>query len=132
MKKTLITILQLAVTGALLYWVFHNPATRESMAFALRHADYRWIAAAIATYLAVEFAAIWRWRILLKVQGINLSAARIIGLSLIGMFYNQFLPGGTGGDVVKTEPFTKGGADRGEWRAIQAADNDGLSALPCL
>ena len=68
MKKTLLTILQLAVTGALLYWVFHSPATRESMAFALRHADFRWIAAALVTYVAVEFAAIHRpvsdWHVL--------------------------------------------------------------------
>jgi len=50
----------------------------------------------------VEIAAVVRWNILLKVQGIHLSAPRIVGLFLIGMFYNQFLPGGTGGDIVKT------------------------------
>jgi hypothetical protein len=38
----------------------------------------------------------------LKVQGITLTTPRIAGLFLIGMFYNQFLPGGTGGDIVKT------------------------------
>jgi uncharacterized protein (TIRG00374 family) len=102
MKKTLLTILQLLVTGALLYWVFHDPAVRSAMATAIREADYRWIAAAIITYLIVEVAAVVRWQILLKVQGINLSNGRIAALFFIGMFYNQFLPGGTGGDVVKT------------------------------
>lgn len=102
MKKTLLTILQLAVTGALLYWVFHDPAVRSAMAVAIRAADYRWILAAIAAYVVVEIAAVVRWNILLKVQGIHLSAPRIVGLFLIGMFYNQFLPGGTGGDIVKT------------------------------
>src|SRR2546423_4998917 len=53
-------------------------------------------------YLCVELAAVIRWQILLKVQGIHLSNGRITALFLIGMFYNQFLPGGTGGDVVKT------------------------------
>ena len=47
MKKTLLTILQLAVTGGLLYWVFHDPKVREGMAVAIRDADYRWIIAAI-------------------------------------------------------------------------------------
>ncbi|HEX8899091.1 MAG TPA: lysylphosphatidylglycerol synthase transmembrane domain-containing protein, partial [Chthoniobacterales bacterium] len=102
MKKTLLTILQLLVTGALLYWVFHDPAVRAAMATAIRDADYRWILAAILAYLVVEVAAVVRWHILLKVQGIHLSAARIAGLFIIGMFYNQFLPGGTGGDIVKT------------------------------
>jgi glycosyltransferase 2 family protein len=102
MKKTLLTILQLLVTGALLYWVFHDPAVRSAMATAIRAADYRWIGAAILMYLLVELAAVVRWRILLKVQGISLSNARIAALFFIGMFYNQFLPGGTGGDIVKT------------------------------
>src|SRR5256714_14470399 len=53
-------------------------------------------------YLCVELAAVIRWQILLKVQGISLSNARIAALFFIGMFYNQFLPGGTGGDIVKT------------------------------
>src|SRR5256714_7367514 len=102
MKKTLLTIFQLLVTGALLYWVFHNPAVRSAMAVAIRGADYRWIGAAILMYLCVELAAVIRWQILLKVQGIHLSNGRITALFLMGMFYNQFLPGGTGGDVVKT------------------------------
>ena len=102
MKKTLLTILQLVVTGALLYWVFHNPAVRSAMAIAIRDADYRWIFGAILAYVAVELAAMVRWNILLKVQGIHLSLPRLSGLFFIGMFYNQFLPGGTGGDVVKT------------------------------
>ena len=102
MKKTLLTILQLAVTGALLYWVFHDPAVRAAMLLGMREADYRWIAAAILAYIVVEFAAVVRWNILLKVQGIRLSTPRVVGLFLIGMFYNQFLPGGTGGDIVKT------------------------------
>src|SRR3954471_18569711 len=36
MKKTILTIVQLLVTGALLYWVFHNPAVRTAMAVAIR------------------------------------------------------------------------------------------------
>jgi uncharacterized membrane protein YbhN (UPF0104 family) len=102
MKKTLLTILQLVVTGGLLYWVFHDPTVRAAMGIALRDADYRWIVVAIFAYTIVEVAAVVRWHILLKVQGIKLSAPRVSGLFLIGMFYNQFLPGGTGGDIVKT------------------------------
>lgn len=102
MKKILLTLLQLAVTIAVLYWVFHDPAKRAQMATALRLADYRWIAAAIAAYVVVEIAAAVRWHVLLKVQGINLSFLRVAALFFIGMFYNQFLPGGTGGDIIKT------------------------------
>src|SRR5205085_7350278 len=85
MKKILLTALQLAVTGALLYWVFHDPAVRTAMGVAIREADFRWIVAAILAYIVVEIGAIVRWRILLKVQGINLSTPRIVGLFLIGI-----------------------------------------------
>ncbi|MFL6528781.1 MAG: lysylphosphatidylglycerol synthase transmembrane domain-containing protein [Chthoniobacterales bacterium] len=102
MKKTLLTILQLAVTAAVLFWVFHDQTKREQMWVALRAADYRWIAPAIVAYAIVELAAIIRWHVLLRVQGIRLSFSRTFALFFIGMFYNQFLPGGTGGDIIKT------------------------------
>jgi glycosyltransferase 2 family protein len=102
MKKILVTLIQLAVTVTLLIWVFHDPQQRAQMATALRTADYRWVGGAIVAYLIVEIAAAVRWQILLRVQKIRLSLPRLSGLFLIGMFYNQFLPGGTGGDIIKS------------------------------
>ena len=102
MKKLLLTLLQLAVTIAVLYWVFHDPEKRAKMAVALRMADYRWIGAAILAYIVVEVAAALRWNVLMKVQGIHLPFGRMSALFFIGLFFNQFLPGGTGGDIVKS------------------------------
>ena len=102
MKRILLSIFQLAVTAAMLWWVFHDPNQRAKMAIALRTADYRWVGAGILAYFIVEIAAAVRWKILLQVQKIRLSFPRISGLFLIGMFYNQFLPGGTGGDIIKS------------------------------
>lgn len=102
MKKVLVSFIQIAVTIAVLIWVFHDPQKRAQMAVALRTADYRWVAAAFLAYVLVEFSAAIRWHILLKVQKIHLSVSRVAGLFLIGMFYNQFLPGGTGGDIMKS------------------------------
>ena len=102
MKKILAGVLQVAVTIGVLVWVFHDPHKRAQMGVALRMADYRWIGVALACYFLVELTAGVRWWILLKVQQIHLSASRVAGLFLIGMFYNQFLPGGTGGDIMKS------------------------------
>ena len=102
MKKILLTIFQLAVTIALLFWVYHDPVKRTQMGEALRASHFQWIAVAIVFYVVVEIAAAFRWHVLLKVQGIRLTFARLSGLFLIGMFYNQFLPGGTGGDIIKS------------------------------
>src|ERR1700704_530055 len=102
MKKILVTILQLAVTITLLWWGFHDPEQRDKMSKALHSADYRWVGAAILAYILVEISAAVRWQILLRVQGIRLNFFRLTALFLIGMFYNQFLPGGTGGDIIKS------------------------------
>ncbi len=102
MKKVLLTTAQVAVTIALLYFVFRDPAKRAQMATALQLANYWWIALGVLTYFMVEVAAAIRWQVLLRVQGIRLSNLRVGGLFLIGMFYNMFMPGGTGGDIIKS------------------------------
>src|SRR5256885_3260016 len=102
MKKIILTIIQLAVTVGLLYWVYHDPKKLGEMRQAIAHARLEWLAAGIVAYLVVEIAAAFRWQILLKVQGIRLTLPRLWGLFLIGMFYNQFLPGGTGGGYIKS------------------------------
>jgi glycosyltransferase 2 family protein len=102
MKKILITVFQLSVTVAVLYWVYHDPNRRAQMAQAIQNADYRWVIMGILAYMVVEIAAAFRWHVLLKVQKIHLSLPRLSGLFFIGMFYNQFLPGGTGGDIMKS------------------------------
>ena len=112
MKKIIITICQLAVTIALLVLVYHDPHKRKEMVQALSHARYSWVAAGILSYALVEIAAAFRWHVLLKVQGIRLSVQRLSGLFLVGMFYNQFLPGGTGGDIIKSYLLLKETSDR--------------------
>jgi uncharacterized protein (TIRG00374 family) len=102
MKKILVTLFQLSVTIAVLYWVYHDPNRRAQMVEAIRNAQYRWVMLGILAYTVVEVAAAFRWHVLLKVQKIHLSLPRLSALFFIGMFYNQFLPGGTGGDIMKS------------------------------
>ena len=53
MKKILITLFQLAVTIAVLYWVYHDPNRRAQMAEAIRNAQYRWVVIGILAYVVV-------------------------------------------------------------------------------
>ena len=112
MKKILITFFQLTVTIAVLYWVYHDPNKRAQMVEALRNAEYHWVGIGMLAYIVVEVAAAFRWHVLLKVQRIHLSLPRLAGLFLIGMFYNQFLPGGTGGDIIKSYFLLKETSDK--------------------
>src|SRR5437773_9036569 len=131
MKKILVTFFQLAVTIAVLYWVYHDPNRRAQMGEALRHAHYSWVVLGILAYIIVEIAAAFRWHVLLKVQGIHLSFWRLSGLFLIGMFYNQFLPGGTGGDIIKSYYLLKETPDK-KAGAVLAVVFDRLIGLVAL
>lgn len=101
MKKKIITALQILATIAILAWFFRDPATTHAMMDALKQAKPGWIFAAFLVFAGIEVFAVARWQVLLKVQGITLSWLRIAGLMMIGLFFNIFMPGGTGGDVAK-------------------------------
>src|SRR5258708_4573722 len=131
MKKVLLTLFQIAVTVGMLIWVFHDPNQRAKMAEALRTADYRWVGAGILAYILVEVFAAFRWQILLRVQKIRLSFPRIAALFFIGMFYNQFLPGGTGGDIIKSYLLLKETPDK-KAGALLAVVFDRLIGLVAL
>jgi uncharacterized protein (TIRG00374 family) len=101
MKKTLLALFQLSLTAALLWWVFHDEAKRDALRDALHQANWWWLAAGVAAYGLFEILAGIRWQILLRVQGVHLSWWRLYGLLMVGLFFSLFIPGGTGGDLIK-------------------------------
>ena len=42
-----------------------------------------------------------RWQLILRVQGLDLKFSRAVSIFFVGMFFNAFLLGSTGGDVIK-------------------------------
>ncbi len=100
-KKVLMTLLQAAVTLLLLWWIFHDPAKRQQMFLALQNANPWWLVPGFVAFGLVLVTTTWRWSLLLGVQGIHLGWKRTWQLVMIGMFFNLFLLGSTGGDVVK-------------------------------
>lgn len=101
MKRAGIMLLQVIITGAGIWYVFHDPQRRAQIAGALRHADFRWIFVGWICYSVVELLATVRWQILLRIQGIRISWLRAGAIVMIGLFFNQFLPGGVGGDAMR-------------------------------
>lgn len=97
----LLTLLQVAVTVGLLWWLFHDPDRRAVMGSALKTADWRWIVMAILAAGVCEFFGILRWQLFLRMLHIELPLKETSKLFFIGAFFNQFLPGTTGGDVAR-------------------------------
>ena len=101
LKKILMPLIQAAVTILLLWWIFHDPTKRAQMVHALGKADPLWLIPGFLCFGMVLVCAAFRWQLLMKGQGIDLGWFRVWQLVMIGMFFNLFLPGGTGGDLVK-------------------------------
>src|SRR5947208_500655 len=101
MKKKIFTVIQVLVTVGILCWIFRDGKKDIEMKDKLCQARLIWIVAGIAAYGIVEILAAFRWQILLRVQGVQLGIWRVLNLLMIGILFNLFMPGGTGGDVIK-------------------------------
>jgi uncharacterized protein (TIRG00374 family) len=65
--------------------------------------------AVVAVSLAMILVAAQRWRMLLRTQGIPVSAREATSLTFLGNFFNQVVPGGmVGGDIIKSVYAAKG------------------------
>ena len=97
----LLTFLQILVTVGLLAWLFYDPERRATMCHALQTADWRWMIAAFAAAGLCEFFGILRWKLFLHMLHLDVRIGEVTRLFFIGAFFNQFLPGTTGGDLVR-------------------------------
>ena len=101
MKKAIIRTFQAVFTIAILIWLFHSPEKRAEMAGAISKADRTWLILGLPVALIGEVANIVRWQILMRVQGMYMSWRRATMLFFVGLFFNLFMPGYTGGDFAR-------------------------------
>jgi uncharacterized protein (TIRG00374 family) len=73
----------------------------------LQGAQLPYLAAALGLALAGMVVRAYRWKILLDALGLETSLSRLTVLYFIGMFFNNFLPTGFGGDVVRVYELAK-------------------------
>ena len=101
MKKVLLRIVQTLITVGILVWVFRDPKMRANIPVILHQANPWWILLGVACAGVAELANIFRWQIFLRVQKVPVPLARTAMVFMIGVFFNLFLLGSTGGDVVR-------------------------------
>jgi uncharacterized protein (TIRG00374 family) len=103
MKKKLLILGKLVITATIVAWVIHRlgPNGLQELWAQVRRANPLWLLAALAMLFGTAGLGVARWRMLLKVQGIHLKWYEAIWITASGMFFNAFLVGATGGDVVK-------------------------------
>jgi uncharacterized protein (TIRG00374 family) len=73
----------------------------QEVAMTFRKISFLWFTAAIGCFGCVCVLGMLRWRIILQAQGLELPLRRTTSIFFIGHFFNAFMLGATGGDVVK-------------------------------
>jgi hypothetical protein len=112
MKKHLGTLLRCAVSISILAYIFDSIFKKQSLEHPwtegtvklwriLMSLDPWWFLGGLGFFSVICAVNIVRWQIILRVQNIHLSLWRATELFFIGHFFNSFMLGSTGGDVVK-------------------------------
>jgi uncharacterized protein (TIRG00374 family) len=67
-----------------------------------------WVfAVTVGVFFVVHIVVAFRWRLLLKTQSIFIGFRPAVKLVLLGWFYNNFMPGSVGGDLIRAWYVTK-------------------------
>lgn len=77
---------------------------------AFRGAEARYLLAALALYLAGVPLRAYRWQGLLSALRVSVPLRRLTSLYFVGTFFNNLLPTGVGGDVVRAYELSRDGA----------------------
>ena len=91
--RCLVTVLIIAYLALKVHW--------SEIVAQLGKADFFWLMIACVLFGVVYLLAALRWWFLMQVQGIHLPFKVAIALTFIGQFFNAFLLGAVGGDIIK-------------------------------
>jgi glycosyltransferase 2 family protein len=100
MKKKLFAVAKLAIT-VLLFYILSKKVDFHQFVATLRNARLGILIASFLVLWIAHFLCIYRWRLLMKPLMQILALTNLIGIYLIGLFFNLAFPTVIGGDVVK-------------------------------
>jgi uncharacterized membrane protein YbhN (UPF0104 family) len=116
-KRIVLTVAKYGLAFGLLSWVVYKnwaPASGGGLRDVWqRHfvegqpIHWEYLAAAFTIYCAALLLTLLRWHLLVRAQGLSFRVSDAIRLGLVGFFYNTFLPGSVGGDIVKAYALAK-------------------------
>ena len=99
LKQTLIFLLKVSVSGAMIWWLINSGRLDFSKLAVL--AEIHYLVPLFALVFLSLFLCSERWRMLMNSQGIAMRTLPTFKLALIGGFFNFVMPGGVGGDLIK-------------------------------
>jgi uncharacterized protein (TIRG00374 family) len=80
----------------------------------LRTLDWRLLGLAFASFGPAIFLMAVRWRLLLHASGVRVPFFVLVRLHYMAFFFNTFMPGGAGGDIIKAVYITRHSSQKAE------------------
>jgi uncharacterized membrane protein YbhN (UPF0104 family) len=99
-RKFLITSLRLLATAGLL-WALAARVDLSRAAQIMSHASLPLLTTALVAMLAASLITGLRWHIILSAEAPSPGPGALLKIVLVGLFFNQVLPTGIGGDAVR-------------------------------
>lgn len=99
-NKKIRGVLQLLLSVALLVWLGQRVGLNQIVDI-LSSVSWTWYLPAFLLFVLNVMIRAYRWYILLGVLRSQVSYIRLVYLYFLGFFFNNFIPSGFGGDVVK-------------------------------
>ena len=128
MRRLLVALLKILLTGTLLAWVLSR-ADLGAVGAQLRGARPLWLLLALILSATNLCIGAFRWRLVLGAIGVRLAAGRALRLCWSAQFFNTFLPSGLVGDALRSA-WTARGADT--VRAVASVVLDRVTACIAL
>lgn len=107
MAKFLFTLLRLAIAAAML-WYLSQAGSIDWQSFIGLAKQWPYTLAAIGLFIISTLIQSERLRILINTHQLDLTYFAAVKLTFIGVFFSTYLPGATGGDLVKIYYASKG------------------------
>jgi uncharacterized protein (TIRG00374 family) len=134
-KSRFLFFLKIAVSVLLLAYVIwksglDSAAGRASLLHTLGRVNCFWLACSLAAGVLLTLISSWKWQVLLRSKGIEVSLAKLLLFYFIGRFFNMFLPSAVGGDVVRVWELSRHSGEK--YEALASVLVERLSGMATL
>lgn len=134
-KSRFFFFLKITVSVLLLVYVIwksglDSAAGRASLLDTLQQVNLFWLVVSIAVGIILTLISTWKWQVLLRSKGIEVSLARLLLFYFIGRFFNMFLPSSVGGDVMRVWELSRHSGEK--YEALASVLVERLSGMATL
>jgi len=101
LKKNISKYLRIVISVILLFYLFYYLIDFSSLIKVLGGIKISYLIISIIFFIVSVFSAAYRWKYVISIKNKNISFMASLREYFIGSFFNNFLPGSIGGDLVR-------------------------------